>query len=144
MKPFWGCHRIFLRHLFPRKSFCSLVKCFELSTIMYLAVPLSTTFIFKCCNQFKLCAGALVSIRSSFIPEEQTGPSCSKLTTSLVNVTLNFKHIIHKNTAFFAEKMWGAFAMQKLLTFFQQKIWAHLILGALEDLTNHWLTTSLS
>ena len=30
------------------------------------------------------------------------GPSCSKLTTSLVNVTLKkLKHIIHKNTAIF-------------------------------------------
>ena len=27
---------------------------------------------------------------------------------------------------FFAEKMWVAFALQKLLTFFQQKISAHL------------------
>ena len=34
--------------------------------------------------------------------------------------------------------------VQKLLTFFQQKILAHLILGALEDLTNHWLMSSLS
>ena len=33
---------------------------------------------------------------------------------------------IHNILVFFAEKMWVAFALQKLLTFFQQKIPAYL------------------
>ena len=33
---------------------------------------------------------------------------------------------IHNILIFFAEKMWVAFAVQKLLTFFQQKISAYL------------------
>ena len=33
---------------------------------------------------------------------------------------------IHNILIFFAEKMWVAFALQKLLTFFQQKISAYL------------------
>ena len=44
----------------------------------------------------------------------------------------------------FAEKMWVAFALQKLLTFFQQKISEYCILDLLEQLTNLPLTTSLS
>ena len=34
--------------------------------------------------------------------------------------------LIHNILKFFAEKMWVAFAVQKLLTFFQQKISAYL------------------
>ena len=36
---------------------------------------------------------------------------------------------------FFAEKMWVAFAVQKLLTFFQQKISEYCELNPLEQLT---------
>ena len=50
------------------------------------------------------------------------GPSCSKLTMSLVNDSLKFTS---SDTLiwlkFFAEKMWVAFAVQKLLTFFSAK-----------------------
>ena len=49
-----------------------------------------------------------------------------------------------KTLPFFAEKMWGAFAVQSSSHFFQQKILALLILGTLEDLMNRWLTISLS
>ena len=35
---------------------------------------------------------------------------------------------------FFAEKMWAAFAVQKLLTFFQQKISEYYILSLLKQL----------
>ena len=45
---------------------------------------------------------------------------------------------------FFAEKMWVAFAMQKLLTFFQQKISEYCILNPLKQLTKWPLTSSLS
>ena len=45
---------------------------------------------------------------------------------------------------FFAEKMWVAFAVQKLLTFFQQKIAEYCVLDQLKQLTKLPLTTSLS
>ena len=45
---------------------------------------------------------------------------------------------------FFAEKMWVAFAVQKLLTFFQQKIPEYCVLNPLEQLTKWPLTSSLS
>ena len=45
---------------------------------------------------------------------------------------------------FFAEKMWVAFAVQKLLTFFQQKISEYCIWNLLEQLTKWPLTSSLS
>ena len=45
---------------------------------------------------------------------------------------------------FFAEKMWVAFAVQKLLTFFQQNISEYCILNLLKQLTKLPLTSSLS
>ena len=49
-------------------------------------------------------------------------PACSKLTTSLVNVSLKFQMLISEIRHYFLlKKMWAAFAMQKLLTFFQTK-----------------------
>ena len=45
---------------------------------------------------------------------------------------------------FFAEKMWVAFAVQKLLTFFQQKISEYCILNPLKQLKKWPLTSSLS
>ena len=65
-----------------------------------------------------------------------TGPSCSKLTMSLVNDSLKFISSDTQNMLkFFAEKMWVAFAVQKLLTFFQQKISEYCILNLLKQLT---------
>ena len=37
-------------------------------------------------------------------PEKTTGPGCSKLTTSLVNVTLNFKKLISQICQYFLLK----------------------------------------
>ena len=49
-------------------------------------------------------------------------PSCSKLMTLLVNDLLNFQKLISHICHFlFAEKMWEAFAVQKLLSFFSTK-----------------------
>ena len=45
---------------------------------------------------------------------------------------------------FFAEKMGVAFAVQKLLTFVQQKISEYCVLNPLEQLTKWPLTSSLS
>ena len=53
--------------------------------------------------------------------------SVISLTSSLRAISLTvLADSIHNILIFFAEKMWVAFAMQKLLTFFQQKISAYL------------------
>ena len=55
-----------------------------------------------------------------------SGPGCSKLPTSLVTVSLKFQVLISISNMpnmpiFSVEKMSEAFAVQKLLSFFQQK-----------------------
>ena len=75
----------------------------------------------------------------------QPGPGCSKLTTSLVNDSLKFTSSdrqIFWN--FLLKKMWVAFAVQKLLTFFQQKISEYCVLNPLKQLTKWPLTSSLA
>ena len=61
---------------------------------------------------------------------ESQGPvvqSIVSLTSSLRVISLTIlADSIHNILIFFAEKMWVAFALQKLLTFFQQKISAYL------------------
>ena len=73
------------------------------------------------------------------------GSSCSKLTMSLVNDSLKFTS---SDTQicwnFLLKKMWVAFALQKLLTFFQQKISEYCVLNQLKQLTKWPLTMSLS
>ena len=63
-----------------------------------------------------------------FIPSHQ-GPvvqSVVSLTSSLRVISLTvLVDSIYNILKFFAEKMWVAFALQKLLTFFQQKISAY-------------------
>ena len=62
--------------------------------------------------------------------EKGPGPvvqSVVSLTNSLRVILLTvLADSIYSILIFFAEKMWVAFAMQKLLTFFQQKISAYL------------------
>ena len=54
---------------------------------------------------------------------ETSGPSCSKLTTSLVNEMLKFEMLIFQICQYFLlKKCEKLFAVQKLLSFFQQKI----------------------
>ena len=61
---------------------------------------------------------------------EHLGPvvqSVVSLTSSLRVISLTvLADSIYNILNFFAEKMWVAFALQKLLTFFQQKISAYL------------------
>ena len=53
--------------------------------------------------------------------------SVVSLTSSLRVISLTvLADSIYNILIFFAEKMWAAFALQKLLTFFQQKISAYL------------------
>ena len=59
--------------------------------------------------------------------------SVVSLTSSLRVISLTvLADSIHNILIFFAEKMWVAFAMQKLLTFFQQKISAYLCITRLK------------
>ena len=59
---------------------------------------------------------------------ERPGPGCSKLTTSLVNVSLKFQKLISQICQYFLLKKCEAFAVQKLLSFCQQKISVFLVI----------------
>ena len=72
---------------------------------------------------------------TAFVPKDvailnEQGPvvqSIVSLMSSLRVISLTvLADSIYNNLIFFAEKMWVAFALQKLLTFFQQKILAYL------------------
>ena len=63
--------------------------------------------------------------------------SVVSLTTSLRVISLTvLADSIHNILIFFAEKMWVAIALQKLLTFFQQNICVSLDVNFNESLTN--------
>ena len=72
-----------------------------------------------------LCKALLMNTHNTYIHgkiRKTSGPSCSKLTMSLVNDSLKFTSSdtqIRWN--FLLKKMWVAFAVQKLLTFFSVK-----------------------
>ena len=80
-------------------------------------------------HQNRLITVFAVSLKKFWILGYQ-GPvvqSVVSLTSSLRVISLTvLADSIHNILIFFAEKMWVAFAMQKLLTFFQQKISAYL------------------
>ena len=90
------------------------------------------TELLKCVHQFS----SLVSLsqqshsEQSFSSDKDLGPvvqSVVSLTSSLRFISLTvLADSIYNILIFFAEKMWVAFALQKLLTFFQQKISAYL------------------
>ena len=65
---------------------------------------------------------------SRFNSHNTSGPICSKLTMSLVNVLLKFQMLISEICQYFLLKNVRSFCnvMQKLLTFFQQKLPAYL------------------
>ena len=63
-------------------------------------------------------------------PVNYSGPSCSKLTMSLVNVSLKFKSNDTQICCYFLLKK-----CEKLLTFFQQKISEYCVLNPLKQLT---------
>ena len=64
--------------------------------------------------------------------------SIVSLTSSLRVISLTaLTDSIYNILIFFAEKMWVAFALQKLLTFFQQKISVSLDLNFNESLNNY-------
>ena len=77
--------------------------------------------------QEKPCMISILSLLQLLI--WSTGPSCSKLKTSLVNVSLKFQTFISEIILYFwLKKMSEAFAMQKPLSFFQQKISVYLVI----------------
>ena len=70
------------------------------------------------------------SLRAQVMRKKKPGPvvqSVVSLTSTLRVISLTvLANSIYNILIFFAEKMWVAFALQKLLTFFQQKISAYL------------------
>ena len=69
----------------------------------------------------------IIIIKYKFILQGPVVQSVISLTSSLRVISLTvLADSIHNIQIFFAEKMWVAFALQKLLTFFQQKISAYL------------------
>ena len=73
---------------------------------------------------------SLISLLVSFCREKYQGPvvqSIISLTSSLRGQFIKcFTTLLPNKLIFFVEKMREAFALQKLLTFFQQKILAYL------------------
>ena len=73
-----------------------------------------------------------------------SGTGCSKLTTSLVNVSLKFQTLTSQiSRNFLLKKMCKAFAL-KLLSFFQEKISVYLVKKSKNTLRVDLLTSSLS
>ena len=74
----------------------------------------------------------LLIFTESVAPADLLGPvvqSAVSLTSLLRVILLTvLADSIYSILIFFAEKMWVAFALQKLLTFFQQKISAYLVI----------------
>ena len=126
-------------------SFLSLFRC---STPDYQLLPK-----WKCCGnnaavlpQYKLVARKAKLLKLQYCYNSGTnnqGPvvqSVVSLTSSLRVISLTvLADSVYNILNFFAEKMWVAFALQKLLTFFQQKfqhICVSLDLNFNESLTN--------
>ena len=72
-----------------------------------------------------------------FSMHQRPGPGCSKLTTALVNVSLNLISEVNFTNMpiFFVEKNVRSFAV-KLLSFFQHKISVYWAIKAVKHLTN--------
>ena len=69
----------------------------------------------------------LASLAQIFTLQGTVVQSVVSLTSSLRVISLTvLADSLYNIPIFFAEKMWVAFALQKLLTFFQQKISAYL------------------
>ena len=73
------------------------------------------------CKLFPKIANVVVT----YIFEGSPGPSCSKLTASLVNVS----NVNISNTPILLKKIGEAFAMQKLLSFFSRKMSVYFVVS---------------
>ena len=90
-----------------------------------------TVIIYRIKGKYRECPCIYQSfVRSPRLGKGELGPvvqSVVSLTSSLRLISLTvLADSIYNILIFFAEKMWVAFALQKLLTFFQQKILAYL------------------
>ena len=85
---------------------------------------------YSCFDVFPFSVSETVFVFSFLVVTRALGPvvqSLVSLTSSLRVISLTvLADSIYTILIFFAEKMWVAFALQKLLTFFQQKISAYL------------------
>ena len=77
------------------------------------------------CTRLYMASKVNVKVKGKLqMQHYKSGPSCSKLTTSLVNVSLKFQTLILQiHCYFFVEKI-----MQRILTFYQQKITVYLLI----------------
>ena len=125
----------------PNQILCSVIShldldCWHKPDCMYLNVRNHIVFVWHVRSYFFGKIRIFQKVLPSILSVKISGPSCSKLTTSLVNDSLKFtSNDTQICWNFFAEKMWVAFALQKLLTFFQQNISEYCILNQLKQLT---------
>ena len=106
-------------------------RLFIVLLIMTVQYRLSIDYVQKKDIFLKTYNGGIL-INKGWMPNvKQQGPvvqSVVSLTSSLRVISLTvLADSIYDFLKFFAEKMWVAFALQKLLTFFQQKISAYLL-----------------
>ena len=71
-----------------------------------------------------------------FSMHQRPGPGCSKLTTSLVNVSLNFQKLISQICQFFVEKNVRSFCCAKASLIFSTKNFSVLGDKAVKHLTS--------
>ena len=102
------------------------MSIFEDYGVFNLLVEFFFFFFVLFCFFYSAC----ICRQFSKLSNENQGPvvqSVVSLTSLLRVISLTvLADSIHNILIFFAEKMWVAFALQKLLTFFQQKISAYL------------------
>ena len=125
---------------------CDLTDClnqneFAISLFWFFYVPKDPHFRTFCYIQISSCwciflmdvmnwVNTIAPVKVHFFNQKVLGPvvqSVISLTSSLRVISLTvLADSIHNIQIFFAEKMWVAFALQKLLTFYQQTISAYL------------------
>ena len=134
-------------------SICSICICIRSSQV--LTTPIAVCHGESTAQSIKATKAKLRKehVDKIMIQNKVLGPvvqSVVSLTSSLRVISLTvLADSIYNILKFFAEKMWVAFALQKLLTFFQQtfflqKISKYCILNPLKQLTKRPLTSSLS
>ena len=89
-----------------------------MSTVL---VTNNTIYIFSCSKR-----DCFDNLKLNFC-SKRSGPGCSKLTTSLVNVSFKFQTLISNICQYFLLKKCMKL-LQKLLSFFQQKISVYLVI----------------
>ena len=120
-------------HVDQPAHLCSVVKIYAIHLLVNLKDPNCAVLLRSMPFTY------LWTLKIQIVVEQHilwSGPSCSKLTISLVNDSLKFK-------SSHTQICWN-FCSKMLLTFFQQKISEYCVLNPLKQLTKWPLTSSLS